>query len=712
MAQEPVDEKQQAVAFEHRLSHMLDDNVAKSSFWKRLKLFFTKPSDAQKISQRAFGGEFFSLALRTISPLAALHKTALLGTFGLSQTSSVVNSINEAANWDSRNTIYLNTFNSLANEITQTLPEVEWEMKSGNLGKNIDYIASAMPEYVRSRSQKYLSALGVAVSGIALGALSPGLLALGIPAYFLGKYISDRRARIDKIIFPHKYKARMAVNDELRKTTKNPGLHFATNDRNSQSQRLALAQKDLQEVSQYRQEKRKPLIWLSALATTALTGVALATAWISPLALIGIYTATNAFLGSIQSWTMASHNQKEIINDMMRNYNEIKHQPELTLKAGKEKLPENADTIEIDRIQYRRPKTRDFEVGQREEKPVLEFDKRFYFKPGINILGGVSGAGKSTLYKLMRHFDDLSAGSISVGNMVGSDFVGKKLTELSLEDACKSIGYSFSNLPNLEALTGVELIKKSNPNLTDTQLTQLSQMFGDLPLWEDKGHTQEKKLSRMSDGERDRTFVLSALVSPRKILVLDEPTKGLDPENAERVLKQINNLAREKTIIYTSHNPNELFSLNVSNIIDLERKTAKDGTPLPTNVKTDWFEKGKEAYIAHCFKREPDLSDEKIEQTSPISETEKDITTILGQVTPEPQAEPGPHLNKYLRDTLRSEHAVNVMHQHEIIRKGAFSGKRSMIQKMLDLGTLGSIRRRTNPQKHKRIYHALHGSDR
>ena len=692
--------------FSKKLNSLVNDTPKETSIWNRMVNLIRRPSEAQRLGMRAFSGEFFSLLLRSVSPFAAFHKSALASTFGLQQVSGVVNSIKNNLTVASNINIYSKTIDQLTTEVSMTMPEVEREMKSRVLEKNMNSIANSLIDFVHSKFRKYSSYVGVAGSTIAIASLNPWLLPLGVPAYLMEKYLSRKRRQIQKTVFPHEFRARMAVWNQQDKSIRNPEVHFITADKTKQAKQLQQAQKDLFEVSEIRRKRQMPLILLSAGVTTVLTGVALASGWgtMTLPALVGTYAATNAFLGSIQSWVMSSYHQQEVLRDVLKNYNEIRHQPEFDLQTGKQKLPDHVDTIYIDRIQYKHRKKENSDSWKRQEKPVLDFSTDFFFKPGINVLGGVSGAGKTTLYKLMRHADDLSRGSISVGHMKGKRFVGEKLTDLSLEDANQSIAFSLPELRHIENITAVELIKATNPKLSHESLKEIADLFA-IPLWEDKERKKEKYLSNMSSGEKKRVLCVSALVSPKKILVLDEPTSGLDPMNVDRILDAINLLGTEKTIIYTTHHPEELRRLNVANIIDLEQRKSEEGEILPTDVKIYpcETEKDKENYIHLCRHREPE--GKKAEVLRP-KKTLKDILLKNSDLPQETEW----HRNVFVKQLLESEGTAHAACLHEVVVRRS-SPKRSLMQKLTDKLALQSMKSKADSVRHKRLFKALNNPD-
>ena len=145
--------------------------------------------------------------------------------------------------------------------------------------------------------------------------------------------------------------------------------------------------------------------------------------------------------------------------------------------------------------------------------------------------------------------------------MKNGEFSGEELTNLPLEEVSKVMAFSLPELRHVENVTAIELIKTSNPNLSLESLKKLAELFS-IPLWDDKDCKKEKSMVRMSSGEKKRVLCVSALVSPKNILVLDEPTSGVDPKNVETILAAINELGKQKTIIYTT-----VFGYNIHIII-------------------------------------------------------------------------------------------------------------------------------------------------
>ena len=146
---------------------------------------------------------------------------------------------------------------------------------------------------------------------------------------------------------------------------------------------------------------------------------------------------------------------------------------------------------------------------------------------------GESGSGKSTLIRLMLGLLKPSAGSIRVPQGTRIGFVPQ------------ASDYAYSDFPItlLEALTIYERLRTrtekgilaslriGKANLRDSALLALESV--------DLGHRAEALVSTLSGGEMKRFYLSRALISSPALLILDEPSSGLDPKRAEEIYELI-----------------------------------------------------------------------------------------------------------------------------------------------------------------------------
>ena len=163
---------------------------------------------------------------------------------------------------------------------------------------------------------------------------------------------------------------------------------------------------------------------------------------------------------------------------------------------------------------------------------------------------GESGSGKSTLIRLMLGLLKPSAGSIRVPQGTRIGFVPQ------------ASDYAYSDFPItlLEALTIYERLRTrtekgilaslriGKANLRDSALLALESV--------DLGHRAEALVSTLSGGEMKRFYLSRALMSSPALLILDEPSSGLDPKRAEEIYELIRHVHEKHhlTVIAVEHN--------------------------------------------------------------------------------------------------------------------------------------------------------------
>ncbi len=160
---------------------------------------------------------------------------------------------------------------------------------------------------------------------------------------------------------------------------------------------------------------------------------------------------------------------------------------------------------------------------------------------------GPNGAGKSTLMKIITGFIKADKGSASV---MGMDVSKNSLT------VKKHIGYLPEHNPLYldmyvrEYLAFVASIYKTKTSRIDQVIL-------------DTGLTPEahKKIGQLSKGYRQRVGLAAALIHDPDILILDEPTTGLDPNQLVEIRQLIKDLGRNKTLILSSHIMQEIEHL-------------------------------------------------------------------------------------------------------------------------------------------------------
>jgi ABC-2 type transport system ATP-binding protein len=168
----------------------------------------------------------------------------------------------------------------------------------------------------------------------------------------------------------------------------------------------------------------------------------------------------------------------------------------------------------------------------------------FKVKTG-EILGflGPNGAGKTTTMKAITAYLYPDSGTVHVGNYS---------LDKNPEEIKRNIGYLpesnplYQDMPVIDYLRFVAEIQEIQRNEIDDRLLNVIQSCG----LEKEKH---KKISELSKGYRQRVGLAQALIHSPEVLILDEPTVGLDPNQIKEIRELIKQIGKEKTVILSSH---------------------------------------------------------------------------------------------------------------------------------------------------------------
>jgi ATP-binding cassette, subfamily B, bacterial len=200
-------------------------------------------------------------------------------------------------------------------------------------------------------------------------------------------------------------------------------------------------------------------------------------------------------------------------------------------------------------------------------------DVSFSVAPGeIIALVGESGAGKSTIAKLLLRFYDPSAGTVLVD--------GRPLQSLRLTSLRDSVAVVMQETLVFDA-TIRENIAYGRPGASDADIVAAARaadaddFIRALPDGYETIVGQRGR--RLSGGQRQRIAIARAMLRDAPILILDEPTTGLDTETANRVLDPIRRLMMGRTTIVISH---DLLTVrDATNILVLDHgRILEEGT--------------------------------------------------------------------------------------------------------------------------------------
>jgi ATP-binding cassette subfamily B protein len=161
-------------------------------------------------------------------------------------------------------------------------------------------------------------------------------------------------------------------------------------------------------------------------------------------------------------------------------------------------------------------------------------------------LVGESGSGKSTLAKLLVHFYDVNDGAVKIG--------GQDIRDMSIESLNNEISF-VGQEQFLFNISIFENIRLGAPEAGEAEVRAAAEkaQCGDFLSRLEKGIHAVAGDQRLSGGERQRVSLARAILKNAPIIVLDEATAFMDPENEEKMNDAIAGLIQDKTVIVIAH---------------------------------------------------------------------------------------------------------------------------------------------------------------
>jgi len=216
-------------------------------------------------------------------------------------------------------------------------------------------------------------------------------------------------------------------------------------------------------------------------------------------------------------------------------------------------------------------------LSKRYEALTAVDDVSFEVRPG-EVLGflGPNGAGKTTTMRMLAGFIAPTGGSASIcGHDIETDTLAAK--------AC--LGYLPEGAPTYGEMTVqafLEFIADVRQLKTEQRAKRLAYVIGRLQL----ERVLPQTIDTLSKGFRRRVGLAQALIHDPAVLILDEPTDGLDPNQKHEVRTLINEMARDKIIVISTHILEEVEAVCTRAIIIARGRVVADDTPQALAMKS------------------------------------------------------------------------------------------------------------------------------
>ncbi|HWV98413.1 MAG TPA: ATP-binding cassette domain-containing protein [Candidatus Acidoferrum sp.] len=191
---------------------------------------------------------------------------------------------------------------------------------------------------------------------------------------------------------------------------------------------------------------------------------------------------------------------------------------------------------------------------------------------------GPNGAGKSTTMRMITGFIPPSAGTVTVG---GFDIVQHPI------QARRLIGYLPENAPAYTDMTVLGFLNFAAEirGLRGAGKKKAIERVVEMCFLEAVLH---QSIETLSKGYRHRTCFAQSIIHDPDVLVLDEPTDGLDPNQKHEVRQLIRRMGEKKAIIFSTHILEEVDAVCSRAIIIDRGKIVANGTPQQLRQKSEW----------------------------------------------------------------------------------------------------------------------------
>jgi ABC-2 type transport system ATP-binding protein len=188
---------------------------------------------------------------------------------------------------------------------------------------------------------------------------------------------------------------------------------------------------------------------------------------------------------------------------------------------------------------------------------------------------GPNGAGKSTTMKVLTGYLSPTSGT---ARLAGVDVVQDRVR------AARKLGYLPENGPLYPEMTARELLTFFG-EARGMGGAALAQRLDFVTEECDLGELLDKPIGTCSKGQKQRVGMAQALLHDPEVLILDEPTTGLDPNQIRHVRELVKKLGQTRTILLSTHLFQEVEAMAGRVLLVNEGKLAFDGTPAEFKAK-------------------------------------------------------------------------------------------------------------------------------
>ena len=245
----------------------------------------------------------------------------------------------------------------------------------------------------------------------------------------------------------------------------------------------------------------------------------------------------------------------------------------------------------------------------------------FTVKEG-EVLGflGPNGAGKPTTMKVITGFLSPTSGSVTID---GNDISQQSLKAKSLIGYLPEGAPSYGDMTTIEFLRFIAQVRGFRGEEIDKRVEHV---IAEVAL----EAVREQSIETLSKGFKRRVGLAQAIMHDPKVLILDEPTDGLDPNQKHHVRELIKNLAKDKIVIISTHILEEVTAVCTRAIIIAKGCIVADGTPAELESRSRYHQAIK-VTLTDEYDLSADLNGLANVETVEASEDERLSYTIVAK---------------------------------------------------------------------------------
>ncbi len=228
------------------------------------------------------------------------------------------------------------------------------------------------------------------------------------------------------------------------------------------------------------------------------------------------------------------------------------------MKEGTDRIPIQNHDIEFKDVSF-----------SYDQRPILKNVSCAIKENTMTAIVGPSGSGKTTFCNLIARFWDVDSGLISIG--------GKNIKDYTIENLMNNISMVFQNVYLFED-TIENNIKFGKQDATKDEIIEAAKkaQCHDLIMTLPQGYQTMigEGGASLSGGEKQRISIARAMLKDAPIIIFDEATANIDPENEDKLKEAIESLTKDKTVIMIAHrlktirNADQILVLNQGNIVE------------------------------------------------------------------------------------------------------------------------------------------------